>query len=292
MCIVTIKPKGHKLPKKNLLETCWENNDDGAGYMFVRDEQVYIRKGFMKFDEFYEDFKSMGLNRNDIIVFHFRISTSGGINSNNTHPFPLSAHPKDLVQRFSSAPIAMAHNGILANDGTTVDGYTISDTMEFIIDTLSYPEVYENLNNKGVKKLLEDSITGSRIVVLRADGSYTLLGDGWRQKGGLIHSNDGYIKRAYSRGGWRSYYSDFYSHYEKTDTKAKEVASEVKAVLEADYDEEEDKDYLDSWEAYELCPSCPNCATNNYVHQISTINDLYECNLCGLVYDENYVTVM
>ena len=53
MCIIAYKPKGQALPSKETLQMCWNNNEDGAGYMFANDGRVWISKGFATFDKFY-----------------------------------------------------------------------------------------------------------------------------------------------------------------------------------------------------------------------------------------------
>ena len=53
MCVIVNKNRGIELPRKELLENCFSNNSDGAGMMYNLNGKVYIEKGFMKFDEFY-----------------------------------------------------------------------------------------------------------------------------------------------------------------------------------------------------------------------------------------------
>ena len=47
MCIIAIKEKGVAMPDLETLNNMWNNNPDGAGYMFPFDGKVHIRKGFM-----------------------------------------------------------------------------------------------------------------------------------------------------------------------------------------------------------------------------------------------------
>jgi hypothetical protein len=47
MCIAVYKRVGVKMPSDKILETCFENNSDGAGYMFAHGGKVNIKKGFM-----------------------------------------------------------------------------------------------------------------------------------------------------------------------------------------------------------------------------------------------------
>ena len=52
MCIIAIKDKGINLPKDEILETMFRHNSDGAGFMYAKDGQVHIKKGFMTYKAF------------------------------------------------------------------------------------------------------------------------------------------------------------------------------------------------------------------------------------------------
>ena len=95
MCIIVVKPKHKELQNKNILERCFTTNKDGAGYMFVdkANDVVEIKKGFMNFNDFYksliEDYKKYKL-KDQTLVMHFRIGTSGKSATGCTHPFPVT----------------------------------------------------------------------------------------------------------------------------------------------------------------------------------------------------------
>ena len=80
MCIIVAKEKGQKLPSKDILKTCFERNNDGAGLMYVQDNKVVIDKGYMTFKSFYKRIKKLQKRFNSdltdkALVFHFRIGT-------------------------------------------------------------------------------------------------------------------------------------------------------------------------------------------------------------------------
>ena len=93
MCIIAIKPKNKDLQDKETLKTCFTRNPDGSGYMFVHDNVVEIKKGYMTFDEFYKDlindYNKYNL-KNQNLVMHFRIGTSGQSKLGCTHPFAIT----------------------------------------------------------------------------------------------------------------------------------------------------------------------------------------------------------
>lgn len=111
MCIIVCKPTGVSLDKQ-VWKNCFDNNDDGAGIMYVNDNKVVVDKGHFDFDKLYEAIEK--LNDKDIVV-HFRAASPGMIiNAENTHPFfwengeTFSSDGK--VPRYQWA---MCHNGRL-----------------------------------------------------------------------------------------------------------------------------------------------------------------------------------
>ena len=70
---------------------------------------VYIRKGFMTWDEFAD-----GINFDALIdkacVFHFRFATHGSTSPGNCHPFPVGGN---LKRQKTRTDVAIAHNGIV-----------------------------------------------------------------------------------------------------------------------------------------------------------------------------------
>ena len=73
MCIAIYKPEGHLIPQETL-ERCFNANPDGAGYMFHKNDKLYIKKGFFTFKEFWSSYKR---DKSKQTVIHFRIKTHG-----------------------------------------------------------------------------------------------------------------------------------------------------------------------------------------------------------------------
>ena len=117
MCIIVYKPWGIPIDPQ-ILETCFENNPDGAGYMFPCEGRLLIKKGFFTFEEFAAAWeKSRKIHGDTLpVVFHFRIATAGKIDKANCHPHRIASD------------LGFVHNGIL----TCVDvpkGSVVSDTV-------------------------------------------------------------------------------------------------------------------------------------------------------------------
>ena len=92
MCIIAIKEAGVAMPDLKTLQAMWDNNPDGAGYMFPMDGKVHIRKGFMEFNDLKNDLDDLAkvINIKETpVIMHFRIGTHGvRRNPANTHPLP------------------------------------------------------------------------------------------------------------------------------------------------------------------------------------------------------------
>ena len=254
MCIILYKPSGVKLPNKQVLETCFRNNPDGAGFMYTNKGQVHIRKGFMDFTSFEENLKSTLKKIDELktpMVLHFRITTQGGTNQPCTHPFPLSKNMSDLRQLTFTTEIGVAHNGIIS---LTSEGYysynsynkkviDYSDTMKFITDYLSLiiksPKYYKDSDTL---ELIE-RLVGSKLAILDGNGHCELIGN-FTKSDGIYYSNDSYKPRVYKT---------------TTSSKTKSNTKSTKTLTifdDDDYDDEYDKffgygNYLS--DAYEDC---------------------------------------
>ena len=208
MCVIVYKPKNQKLPDKTILKNCWENNDDGAGYMFTKNNQVYFKKGFISFKKFYKslihDYKSNNLESKNLVL-HFRIGTSGGINKEKTHPFIISDNEDRLNQLSGYCKSAVVHNGIFSD--YVYDNKELSDTQNFI-KLFLYPLLKLadfNFKNETVKKLIDKQISGSKLLILDNKDNAYLYGD-------FIESNGIY----YSNTTYNYSYKNYYSNYSYT----------------------------------------------------------------------------
>ena len=201
MCIIVCKPKEVNFPPKKTLKTCFENNPDGAGFMYAKDGKVYIKKGLMTFSKFWKSLQSTRKQFGDNLdyVLHFRISTQAGTRADCTHPFPLSKSMADLRKLESTADIGIAHNGIIT---LTSGGYgnwysytkqiTYNDTMEFIADYLSLIIKDKTFYKDEDTLELITKLCDSRLAILDGDGHITYIGKGWLIDNDIIYSNDSY----------------------------------------------------------------------------------------------------
>ena len=117
MYVIVTKEKNKKMPSRETLYQCFSKNPHDCGFMYAVKNHVYIKKGFMDFDLFYNRItkldKQIDLTKNAIIM-HFRISTSGKIDEENCHPYPITSNLRDTRSTFLKCDdIAFCHNGII-----------------------------------------------------------------------------------------------------------------------------------------------------------------------------------
>ena len=198
MCIIAYKPNNVDFPMDSILKNCYENNPDGAGFMYAHNGQVVIRKGFITWDSFKNALDRARKITGDRVpyVMHFRIATQG-FEKTMTHPFPLSSKMSNLKKTKCNCNIGIAHNGII---NLTSDGaQDYSDTMKFITDYLSLIiQSYGWYKNERTKQLIERLMGSCRLAVLDKNNHCELLGQGWIEDNGIFYSNSTYSYKKYS----------------------------------------------------------------------------------------------
>ena len=156
--------------------------------MTHKKKRVYIHKGFMKFDEFYEEVMKEDLS--EAIVMHFRIATHGKVVKKLTHPFVLwddATYDKDLSIYCDEA---MAHNGCIPGMKTN-EG--VSDSLAFarLCSQTGFHEFC--IENEGASHFMEAAIGTSRVVFMDSKGWYR-YGTGWTVLNKCLYSNTTFEK--------------------------------------------------------------------------------------------------
>lgn len=285
MCIIAYKPEGVNFPTESTLRTCFNNNPDGAGFMYPENGQVHIRKGFMNFNDFNKAISSIR-NRSDLpVVMHFRISTHAGVVPEMTQPFPVSSKTNKLRKIDTYSNIGVAHNGIIQ---MTRDAKNISDTALFIKRYMSYlitdSKYYEDYRTSNII----ETLIGSKMAILSNDGHVEILGSGWvSEKDGMMYSNDSYEEynfrnwyKGYKKSGkstkysWYDWYDGSYNdYYGSNDYYSSTISGNYNEDVGKDMSDEE----LEEWLEYrETCEeriathggSCYGCKNESYCHAI------------------------
>lgn len=156
MCICIAKSATKEISKETL-NTCWDHNPDGAGYMYNVNGRLKIKKGFFTFKDFWNSYSNSVHNKGIKSVIHFRIKTHGDINFTNCHPFRIDEHT------------GFVHNGIIRNVDTQNDKEK-SDTWHF---------------NEKILKPMSNRYAG----ILETDSMQMLLGE-YIESSKLIFLND------------------------------------------------------------------------------------------------------
>lgn len=208
MCIIAIKKANQPLPEEKIMETMFKNNPDGAGFCYCYNGEVIIQKGYMTYEAFTEALKKVS-ERIDTystrMIFHFRISTHGGVNPSLCHPFPMSKHMPELKHLTASTSLAMVHNGVIPIK--TRKG--VSDTMEYITRCLykRYRRDPGFYKNKNIRKAILTEIGSSRMAFLDCSGNIYTIGE-FITDNGIMYSNTSYKERELSFNFWYDY-TDF-----------------------------------------------------------------------------------
>ncbi|MAT59482.1 MAG: hypothetical protein CMF23_16035 [Ignavibacteriae bacterium] len=183
MCIIVLNRREQLT--EDLLKRCWFSNNDGAGLMYSINGQLTIFKELKNFKTFYEYYSTL---RNEFkkttIALHFRIATSGKVDTNNIHPFKVNEN------------LAFMHNGII--DIPWQRKSKVSDTIAFNQKVLK--QLSQNfLNNVAIRELISRYIDGSKLLFMNNQGKYWIINEQlghWDKKGNWF-SNYSYCESTF-----------------------------------------------------------------------------------------------
>ena len=205
MCIAIVKPTGVRLGKP-ILETCWERNPDGAGFMWAYNNHLHVLKGYDKFDEFYNDYNKVSESKlnESAIVLHFRIATSGNIDYDNCHP------------HYVNRNMAFVHNGII--DRFSDIEADKSDTV-FFNENILHKLPANFLSIELIMELISGYIGNSKLVFMDNKGNITIVNEEegiWDM--GCWFSNNSYIPSRVPvvREGKRKYIYENFDYYQNS----------------------------------------------------------------------------
>ena len=291
MCIIIAKYRGVKLPKKETLENCFYNNNDGSGIAYTHNGRVNIEKGFNKFDEFYKRLKELDKQynlKNENVILHFRIATSGNIDAKTCHPFPISDEPKKLQKpTLENLSEAVAHNGVIS-DYTYKNEYNLSDTQNFIKDFIT---PLKKMNSKfykreDVQKLLKNTCK-SKLAFIDKD-TIVLIGDFEKAQDNCYYSNGSYKNDYFKASKYTNYHFDWDDYYAKHYKENDEFfcykkASEIMQLDETIFVQYSPSDPIEKWEQGDT----NYCIDENY--NLYFINDWWHT-LNGVQFELEFVS--
>ena len=194
MCIIALKPE-KKLLTRSALSIMWDNNPDGAGFMYADSGKVIIVKGLMTLDALWAAMQAAGPLRK--MVIHFRIKTHGAISPELTHPFWIQ---KDKL--------GMVHNGVirpLVNETSDAESDTAVFARKF---GAAYANPMVAIKHEFHRDMLEAYIGYSKMVFMDETGATIILNEQlgeWHQN--VWYSNDRYKAEKPSKKSYGSYAS-------------------------------------------------------------------------------------
>jgi len=235
MCLAIYQPVGKEVPEKHL-KTGFDNHSDGCGIAWADGGKLHIKKGVgMKFDEFYEFYKSV---KQYPCLIHFRKSTSGKIDEANCHPF-----------LFADDKYAAIHNGVInikCNDKDFSDTYHfIKLVLDPLIRKYNIP-----INDGSLNYLLCTSIGSDKLAVMDGNGkTYIFNEEKGNWEDGVWYSNTSF---RWSYGTTTTtYYGEHSSYYKGSaagfaSSNSPNVGGTSRG-WPSDGEDENDEAYLEFW---------------------------------------------
>jgi hypothetical protein len=173
MCQIIISNNG--IPETSLLEITAGDNSDGVGIVTLNDGQFEVFKSVDSYDALDHIANPLFVGKRTYL--HFRFATHGKVCSENVHPF-------EMVDKLGRKYL-LFHNGIIPAMGSK----EISDTREFStvlqVYLLSNPDA---LHSRSFRAFLASVICGSRLLVVRDDGTEFKIGH-WYSAYGMKFSS-------------------------------------------------------------------------------------------------------
>lgn len=181
MCVICVSSKGAKQPSEENIRKMFRANPHSAGYMYSRNGNVIIHKGYKAIEELIWDIEREKFTENDVVIYHFRIATQAN-RIEMSQPFPITDNIADLEELDIVADMGIAHNGILRQ---TSNGDTqLSDTAIYIRERIAGKKITSEFVN-----YLADDTVGNRLAILEGNGEFHLTGT-WTYENGLYYSNE------------------------------------------------------------------------------------------------------
>ena len=218
MCIAIAKPIGVDIPNDEILTNCFNNNPDGAGFAFNHNNEVIIRKGYMKLKDFLDAFhkydEKFGFKNRGVLI-HTRITTHGGTNPQMCHPFPINSDEGALKKIEYVSPYAVIHNGIISlTSSEATKKKDMSDTAIFIQKYLTKIAKNKNWFYNTTNMELIYELIDSKMAILNGKGKIAMT-SGFTEDNGIFYSNSSYKENRYTKiySSWYDDYDDYNYSY-------------------------------------------------------------------------------
>ena len=216
MCIAILKTKDGNITDEQLLN-CFDNNPDGAGIAYTKDNKIFIVKGIFDAKQFVEEYHKAVAEADGAMLVHCRIGTSGFKDYTNCHPHIVSDE------------CVMIHNGILSID--VPKDSKVSDTVLYVEQYLK-PLPKDFMLNDGIMSLITDHIgAGNKFVFLNNHGDFSIANEkAGHWKNGVWFSNYSYEAYSFYTKGYKGKskaYSPYTSYWDEDDYEWESEAFEL-----------------------------------------------------------------
>lgn len=178
MCLIAFIPKIERTEiDYSVLERGFELNSDGAGYAFIKNGKIIVRKKFNTYSKFKRSLKRNIRNVTGPVLIHFRKATCGPKNKINTQPIPIR-----------KGEFVMAHNGVFSS--LSFDFSKISDSVRLanLVKQMGWSLPLNRGQVGMLKALCEDT---SKLVFMDNQGNYKIINEKvgkWKRN--IWYSND------------------------------------------------------------------------------------------------------
>lgn len=212
MCLVSVCPKGTEKNSEKVrrfIMSGFDSNKQGSGFMYKRNgsNKIVIDKGYFEVESMIKAIEKAKLGLDDELVIHHRISTAGKVTPENSHPFIITDDPDECRETdITVSKPCLAHNGMFKE----LDKYEklnpeMSDTFAFACYIMSDRRIMDLfLNDREKFDIVMDGVIGySKVAILFPDRDVEMIGK-FIEDEGYFHSNGGYCKLVYNRGGVES----------------------------------------------------------------------------------------
>ena len=216
MCIAILKTKDGNITDEQLLN-CFDNNPDGAGLAYTKDNKIIVVKGIFEATQFVEEYHKAVAEADGAMLVHCRIGTSGFKDYTNCHPHVVSDE------------CVMIHNGILSID--VPKDSKVSDTVLYVEQYLK-PLPKDFMLNDGIMSLITDHIgAGNKFVFLNNRGDFSIANEeAGHWKNGVWFSNYSYEAYSFYTKGYKGKskaYSPYTSYWDEDDYEWESEAFEL-----------------------------------------------------------------
>lgn len=169
------------------LYNAWRNNNDGAGYVFAKGDELVIRKPFYKLKNlirsYNKDYDEFGAE--SVFALHLRRRSHGDMGEANVHPHSLAG-----------GQAALLHNGVICNFTPPHDKKELSDTSWFC-KTVLEDRPAEQLCSVEFGSKIKEMVGGYNKIVIMTAKEYIILNKnkGQEDSDGFWCSNDSHEEK-------------------------------------------------------------------------------------------------